>query len=52
MMKLRAPAVPLITVDPYFSVWSPDTHLNFARTMHWTGKSNHIEGLVTVDGVE
>ena len=51
-MKLRAPAVPLITVDPYFSVWSPDTNLNYAKTMHWTGKSNHISGVVTVDGVE
>ena len=49
-MKLRAPAVPLITIDPYFSVWSPDTTLNFAPTMHWTGKSNAIEGRVVVDG--
>ena len=47
---MRAPAVPLITVDPYFSVWSPDTNLNHARTMHWTGKSNAILGTVTVDG--
>ncbi|MBE6594845.1 MAG: DUF4965 domain-containing protein [Ruminococcaceae bacterium] len=49
-MKLRAPAVPLITVDPYFSVWSPSTTLNAARTMHWTGKNNSIIGTVTVDG--
>ncbi len=51
-MKLRAPAVPLITVDPFFSVWSPDTTLNFVKTMHWTGKSNNILGTVTVDGFE
>ncbi|MBE6691073.1 MAG: DUF4965 domain-containing protein [Ruminococcaceae bacterium] len=51
-MKMRAPAVPLITVDPYFSVWSPDTTLNVARTEHWTGKSNSIIGSVVVDGVE
>ncbi|MBQ9099073.1 MAG: DUF4965 domain-containing protein [Clostridia bacterium] len=51
-MKLRAPAVPLITVDPYFSVWSPDENLNVARTMHWTGKSNSIIGTVLVDGTE
>ena len=51
-MKLRAPAVPLITVDPFFSVWSPETSLNFAKTMHWTGKSNHLFGTVTVDGKE
>jgi len=51
-MKLRAPAVPLITVDPYFSIWAPDTRLNVAKTMHWTGKSNSIIGTVVVDGVE
>lgn len=49
-MKLRAPAVPLITIDPYFSVWSPDTEINIAKTEHWTGKSNSIIGTVTVDG--
>ena len=50
VMKLRAPAVPLITVDPYFSVWSSDTTLNVSNTEHWTGKSNSIIGTVTVDG--
>ncbi|MEE1137161.1 MAG: DUF4965 domain-containing protein [Acutalibacteraceae bacterium] len=50
VMKLRAPAVPLITVDPYFSVWSSDTTLNVSNTEHWTGKSNSIIGTVIVDG--
>ena len=49
-MKLRAPAVPLITVDPYFSVWTRDTTLNAAPTMHWTGANNNIIGIVVVDG--
>ncbi len=49
-MRLRAPAVPLITIDPYFSVWSSDTTLNVSNTEHWTGKSNSIIGTVTVDG--
>ena len=51
-MKLRAPAIPLITVDPYFSVWSRDENLNYAKTVHWTGKINSIIGSVLVDGVE
>ncbi len=49
-MKLRAPAVPLITCDPYFSVWSPNEHLNAKGTVHWTGKPNALGGYVTVDG--
>ncbi len=49
-MKMRAPAVPLITVDPYFSVWSPDTTLNATNTMHWTGKKNNVVGMIRVDG--
>ena len=49
-MKLRAPSVPLITVDPFFSIWSPDSCLNHTETEHWTGKENSIIGTVTVDG--
>ena len=49
-MKLRAPCVPLITIDPYFSVWSSDCALNASNTEHWTGKSNNIIGTADVDG--
>lgn len=49
-MKLRPPAVPLITVDPYFSIWSPADELYSEETVHWTGKDNIIEGIITIDG--
>ncbi len=48
-MKLRAPAIPLITVDPYFSVWSRDENINFSPTEFWSGKQNSIIGFVTID---
>ncbi|MFA6947689.1 MAG: DUF4965 domain-containing protein [Eubacteriales bacterium] len=51
-MKLRAPAYPLITVDPFFSVWSPSDRLTDSVTVHWTGHPNTIDGIVTVDGTE
>ncbi len=49
-MKLRAPSVPIITVDPYFSVWSPCEALNHKELQHWTGKTNSIRGYVIIDG--
>lgn len=49
-MKLRAPATPLITVDPYFSVWSMSDTLNGDTTKHWTGKPNTMLGIVQIDG--
>ena len=49
-MKLRPPAYPLITVDPYFSVWAMTDKLTDDDTKHWTGKSNIIRGSVTIDG--
>ena len=51
-MKLRAPAYPLITVDPYFSVWSTDASITSVNTTHWTGFPNPIVGIANVDGEE
>lgn len=49
-MQLRAPAMPLITVDPYFSVWSSSDCLTDSNTMHWTGMPNTIIGTAEIDG--
>ena len=49
-MKLRPPAIPLITCDPYFSVWAPHEKLNFKATEHWTGATNSLCGYVDIDG--
>ena len=51
-MNLRAPAYPLVTVDPYFSLWSMSDKLNESTVNHWTGKPNTLVGTVTVDGEE
>ncbi|MBP3442449.1 MAG: DUF4965 domain-containing protein [Clostridia bacterium] len=47
-MKMRMPSIPLITVDPYFSVWTDD--INGKPTTHWTAAENNIIGYVNVDG--
>ena len=48
---LRAPAYPLVTIDPFTSAWSASDRLFDAPVTHWTGAEHNLIGVLTVDGV-
>ena len=50
MKNFRAPAVPLITVDPFFNVWSFADKLYDDTPRHWTGQRQYMTGIVAFDG--
>ncbi len=48
--SFRAPAYPLITIDPYTSAWSETDQLFDSPVRHWTGKTHSLIGAIRVDG--
>ena len=46
----RPPAIPLVVHDPYLSVWSFTDRLTDSWSVHWTGKTQAICGLLWIDG--
>src|SRR5215471_4015949 len=46
----RAPAVPLVTNDPFFSLWSMSDKLTDTPVKHWTEVAQPMTGLLRIDG--
>lgn len=46
----RLPAIPLITSDPYFSIWMPSDVFTCIDTIHWCGDKKPIQIVMDIDG--
>ena len=46
----RPPAVPLVTYNPFLSIWSESDRLNDATTKHWTKHDHSLVSLIRIDG--
>lgn len=50
-MRIKSAAsIPLVTHDPFFSVWSAADQLHDSDTVHWSGALQRLKGWLLVDG--
>jgi hypothetical protein len=50
IINFRASSFPLVTHDPYFSIWMPDETPTNSESTHWTQKPIPIRSMVRIDG--
>lgn len=48
--SFRAPSYPLITHDPYFSIWMNNKNPTLAEATHWTQRKMPIQSMIRIDG--
>ena len=46
----RLPAIPLICMDPYLSIWMPADTMTATDATHWSGVPKPLRGMIHVDG--
>ena len=46
----RPPSVPLVTYNPFLSIWSDGDHLTDVNTKHWTRHDHPLVSLIRIDG--
>lgn len=49
--SVRLPAYPLITHDPFFSIWHTGDTPTASDTTHWSGSRKTLRGLIEIDGI-
>lgn len=52
MAKIKLPTYPLITIDPFMSIWSSSEALYGKDTQIWHGQKKGLHGTVFVDGTD
>ena len=52
MAIAKLPSYPVMTHDPFFSIWHPEAEPGMGDTTHWSGTRKIIGGYLVIDGVQ